>query len=133
MAKNYFTVGQEYLQFLSGDELTTEITRQTTFRASLGPDLASLKAGLLGKKPQRVAGAAQTTIVPPAGTEGTALPVLSAQPVIKSKFKMAAMSIPKFSGKIVDYPEWWTLFKDCVEAQYEESSVVMLLRTEALP
>ena len=25
LAKNYFTVGQEYLQFLNGDEISTEI------------------------------------------------------------------------------------------------------------
>jgi hypothetical protein len=46
---------------------------------------------------------------------------------------MAAMAIPEFSGKVVDYPEWRKLFKDCVESQYEESAAVMTLRNQALP
>ena len=51
----------------------------------------------------------------------------------KAKVKMAALPIPKFSGKLVEYPEWKKLFKECVESQYEESAVVMILRTQALP
>ena len=47
--------------------------------------------------------------------------------------KMAAMPVPRFSGKIVDYPEWKKLFRDCVESQYEESATVMTLRTQGLP
>ena len=46
---------------------------------------------------------------------------------------MAAMPYPKFSGKIVDYPEWKKIFKDCVESQCEESAAVMILRTQSLP
>ena len=46
---------------------------------------------------------------------------------------MAAMTVPKFSGKAIDYPEWKNLFKDCIESQYEESAVVMILRTQSLP
>ena len=52
---------------------------------------------------------------------------------VKYKMKMAAMPVPKFSGKVVDYPEWRRLFKDCIESQYEESAAVMTLRTQALP
>ena len=47
--------------------------------------------------------------------------------------KMAAMPVPKFSGQIIDYPEWKMLFKDCVEPQYEDSAAVMILKTQALP
>ena len=52
---------------------------------------------------------------------------------VKYKMKIAAMPVPKFSGKVVDYPEWRRLFKDCIESQYEESAAVMTLRTQALP
>jgi hypothetical protein len=51
----------------------------------------------------------------------------------RTKFKMAPMPIPKFSGKIVEYPEWKKLFRECVEGQYEESAAIMILRTQALP
>ena len=46
---------------------------------------------------------------------------------------MTAMPYPKLSGKIVDYPEWKKIFKDCVESQCEESAAVMILRTQSLP
>ena len=52
---------------------------------------------------------------------------------VRCKMKMAPMAIPKFSGKTVDYPEWKKLFKDCIEAQYEESAAVMTMKTQALP
>ena len=47
--------------------------------------------------------------------------------------KLAAMPVPRFSGKVVDYPEWKKLFQDCVESQYETSATVMTLRTQGLP
>ena len=67
------------------------------------------------------------------GRVGAAAGGITHPSACKAKFKMAAMAVPKFSGKVVDYPEWKTLFRECVEAQYEESAVIMILRTEALP
>ena len=52
---------------------------------------------------------------------------------VKAKMKLTAMPVPKFSGKVMDYPEWKKLFQDCVESQYEESAAVMTLKTQALP
>ena len=46
---------------------------------------------------------------------------------------MAAMAILKFSGKVVDYPEFKKLFEECVENQYEEYATIMILREQALP
>ena len=47
--------------------------------------------------------------------------------------KLTAMPVPKFTGRVVDYPEWKKLFQDCVQSQYEDSATVMTLRTQALP
>ena len=47
----------------------------------------------------------------------------------KSKIMMSAMRIPKFNGKVRDYPEWKNLFKDCVEVKHEKCAVIMILRT----
>ena len=44
---------------------------------------------------------------------------------------MAPMPVPKFSGKIVDYPEWKKLFRECIEEQYQEPAAIMKLRTQA--
>ena len=46
---------------------------------------------------------------------------------------MAALPHPKFSGKVIDYPEWKKLFRECVESQYEASATIMILRTQSLP
>ena len=98
------------------------------------PKFAGLQAALKGKTPATVA--AQAPVVGVRHVSGGQAGDVQQgvqQPNQKSRFRMAAMAIPKFSGNVVDYPEWKNLFQDCVESQYEESAVVMILRTQSLP
>ena len=106
-----------------------EVERQQRFWDEVGPELANLKAGLLSKTPACAAVPAVPVGVPQqARGHGVAPQPDCKQHQGRTKFRMAPMPIPKFSGKVVDYPEFKTLFKDCVESQYEESAGVMILR-----
>ena len=119
-----------YLKFFGETEMEAEVTRQAGIREEISPILTRLQAQILSKTPARTAPAAAHQ---PGQGRQAQVGAVQQEVKPKSKFKMATMPIPKFSGKVVDYPEWKTLFKDCVESQYEESAVVMVLRTQALP
>ena len=134
ITKQHITLSRKYLNFFEETEAGTEAERQQEFRNELKPKIAELKAKLMSKTPR--AG------VPPSG--GVVQQSHGVQPGgvqqggqhqvhVKAKMKLAAMPVPKFSGKVVDYPEWKTLFQDCVESQYEKSATVMTLRSQALP
>ena len=136
--EQHLELGKEYMGHFKDGDKDAEVKRQQTFRTEQVTRLAALRATLLSKTPAGVAPQVQTgaaaygarggIAVEPKYESGESVPYKS-----KSKIKMAAMSVPKFSGKIIDYPEWKRLFKDCVEAQYEESAAVMILKTQALP
>ena len=132
--EKHLTLSQRYLDYLEADDENKEYERAETFRGEMLPKIAELRAGLKGKAPKQISEA--STVAMPSVESGrveAAAGGITHPSAYKAKFKMAAMAVPKFSGKVVDYPEWKTLFKDCVEAQYEESAVIMILRTEALP
>ena len=135
ITKKHLEMGGDYIRILGDTEVDAEVTRQEKFRADNVPLLAKLRAKLLSKTPAQVGAVQQQVLgggvqaVYGKGEEN----VSSSRPQLKSKFKMAALPIPKFSGKIVDYPEWKKLFRECVESQYEESATVMILRSQALP
>ena len=133
LTKKHLEVGENYIRYLEPQDIDSEDTRQQEFRAELGPKLGSLKAKLLSKTP---AGGTAVPAVGPARQvrlAGADQAEVQQQGGYRAKFKMAAMPVPKFSGKVVDYPEWKKLFRECVEKQYQESAVVMILRSEALP
>ena len=133
--KVHMQKGENYIKFLDSGQIEVEVKRLEDFRGVLGPKLASLQITLLGKKPKRAAalpgGPNQQHQGRLGSLDATQVHQHVQQP--KMKFKMAAMQVPKFTGKVVDYPEWRKLFKDCVESQYEESAAVMFLRSQALP
>jgi hypothetical protein len=135
--KVHMQKGENYMKFLDSGQIETEVKRQEDLRGVLGPKLASLQITLLGKKPKRAAALpgvpSQQHQVRLGNLDAAQGNQTGVQIKPKVKFKMAAMAIPKFSGKVVDYPEWRKLFKDCVESQYEESAAVMTLRNQALP
>ena len=124
------------LKLLLEADTEKEVTRQQEFRSSLCGLIADLKIKLASKTPAKLssgqAAGSQVQQTLGSSTVGDVSVIQQTVPV-KYKMKMAAMPIPKFSGKIVDYPEWKKLFKDCIESQYEESAAVMTLRTQALP
>ena len=127
--------GKDLIKLLDDTEVKVETKRQQEFRSSLCGVIADLRIKLAGKTPARVIGqvsGVQTNLGSGIQSTGDAAGVQQLGPV-KYKMKMAAMPVPKFSGKVVDYPEWRRLFKDCIESQYEESAAVMTLRTQALP
>ena len=130
LRKGYSAVCNKYLDLLEETDVETEIERQAGFRKKVEPIVSKLKASLLSKKPSN---RAATVTAPRGGTTGPAAVQQITQVAGKEKFKMAAMAIPKFSGKIIDYVEWKKIFRECVETRYEESAVVMVLKTEALP
>ena len=82
---------------------------------------------MLSKTPANVAPVAQQPGVV-RGKAGGGQEEAKYEAPVRAKFKMTAMS-----GKIMDYPEWKKIFKDCVESQCEESAAVMILRTQSLP
>lgn len=131
----YLNLGKECMGQFKDTGKDDEVKRQQTFREGQVTKLAAVKATLLSKTPAQVH--AQPGVVQ--GGHGGDAVVPKSEVVegshhrTKSKMKMAAMPVPKFSGKIIDYPEWKMLFKDCVEPQYEDSAAVMILKTQALP
>ena len=134
LARQHLLLGKNYMKYLEKKDIEAEVTRQEKFSLELTPILAALQAKLLTKTPARVTASAPAAAVQH-GLVGRGVqdaPVHTANQY-RAKVKMAALPIPKFSGKLVDYPEWKKLFKDCVESQYEESAVVMIMRTQALP
>ena len=132
LTKLYMGMCRNYLKFFDDTEVDAEVTRQTKFRGETSPVLTKLQACLLSKTPARTAPTAAA--VPPGHVrQAQGGPVQQEVQQSKAKFRMAAMPVPKFSGRVIDYPEWKTLFRDCVESQYEESAVVMFLRTQSLP
>jgi hypothetical protein len=130
--EKHLMLSRNYLKFLDDTEGGVENTRAEGFSANLLPILARLQSGLRSKTPAAGPGHA-----PAVGLQQVRGQVVDTQEVqqtqFRSKFRMAAMSVPKFSGRVVDYPEWRNLFKDCIESQYEESAVVMIMRTQSLP
>ena len=132
LVKTHQMICKTYLRLLEDTKTETEAKRQQEFRSEKSPKIADLQAKLLSKTPAK--GPAQQPFQPQqvVGGQGGGVQRV-AQPQVKFKMKLAPMSIPTFSGKVVDYPEWKKLFKDCVEVQYEESASVMILRTQALP
>ena len=132
--RKHLDMGRVYLKYLGETDVETEVKRQEKFVSDNMPKVSGMKAKLLANKP-----AARAAGPGPAHQQGQGGHVGAVQQGVihhhqnKSKPKMAAMSIPKFTGKVVDYPEWRKLFKDCVESQYEESATVMILRNQALP
>ena len=132
----HIVYSNEYRGLLTDTEDATEDKRVTAYREELLPLFAKLQLGLKAKTP--ATGTLQSNTVAQqhqrVNRDGVSqVELMPSLPHSKTKFKMAAMGIPKFSGKVIDYPEWKNLFKDCVEAQYEESAVIMILRTQALP
>ena len=135
LTKQHLVDCRNLLRLLPETEANTEGTRQQEFRTELGPKIADLKIKLVSKTPAR--GPVQVPAVPvqqvQGGKVGSGQLGAQRQGSVRVKMKMSAMPIPRFSGKVVDYPEWKKLFKDCVESQYEESAAVITLRTQALP
>ena len=132
MTRQHLIMGRSYVKLLETPAVDTEVTRQEKFRADNLPELIKLQAKLLSKTPARVVPAQVPHHVPSGGAVGAQQEV-EYKPYSRAKFKMAAMPYPKFTGKIVDYPEWKKIFKECVERQCEESAAVMILRTQSLP
>ena len=130
LRKGYSIVCNKYLDLLEEEDVETEIERQAGFRKKVEPIVSKLKASLLSKKPSN---RTATANAPGGAATGPAVVQQITQVAGKEKFKMAAMAIPKFSGKIIDYVEWKKIFRECVETRYEESAVVLVLKTEALP
>ena len=129
LTKQHIIIGRNYVRLLEAGDVDAEVDRQEKFRGDLLPELAKLQAKMLSKTPTAPAQASQQQ-----GSRGLQQEVKYEVPAkAKTKFKMAAMPYPKFSGKIVDYPEWRKIFKECVESQCEESAAVMILRTQSLP
>ena len=131
LSKQHIVVCRKALKFLTGQEADTEGERQQKFRADSGPKIADLRIKLLSKTPAR--GLAQVPVSQVQQAHAVQAGGGQQQGSVKVKMKMAAMPVPRFSGKTVDYPEWKKLFRDCVESQYEESATVMTLRTQGLP
>ena len=133
ITRKHMSISRTYLNFLEDTEAGTEGKRQQTFRAELQPKVAELKARLKSKTPsvgRPPSGGAQQGL----GAQHGVVQRGDLQQVpVKAKMKLAAMPVPRFSGKVVDYPEWKKLFQDCVESQYETSATVMTLRTQGLP
>ena len=131
-------LGKKYMGHFKDDDKDEEVKRQQTFKIEQVTKLAALRATLLSKTPSNVGPPGLPGVAQQGGRGGE--PVVPkhesgdvAPYKVKSKMKMAAMPVPKFTGKIVDYVEWKRLFRDCVEAQFEESAAVMILKTQALP
>ena len=129
-------MGNKYLELL-GEVDQSEEDRQEKFRSELRPKLAEVRAKLLGKTPAGTGPGPGPAQIPaaqqaPGAVAGHGVQVVQNQPH-RSKFKMAALPHPKFSGKVIDYSEWKKLFRECVESQYEESATIMILRTQSLP
>ena len=120
------------LSLLSEEDVEVESKKQLKSRSDMCTQVADLRIKLASKTPSKSVNTSSggQVHVAQAGAEQAGI---QQQGPIKAKVKMAAMPIPRFSGKVVDYPEWRRLFKDCVESQYEESATVMTLRTQALP
>ena len=130
--EKHIVMSRNYVKYLDDTDGGVENTRAEKFTGELLPILARLQSGLRSKTP--AAGPGHAPAVGVQQVRGQAVDTQEVQQAqIRSKFKMAAMSVPKFSGRVIDYPEWRTLFKDCIESQYEESAVVMILRTQSLP
>ena len=128
--------GERILSLLEAGDIEAEEKRQKTFRDELGPKLGALKAKLLSKTPSGGGPGAGPVLAQAVGVHAQPLQGnAQVQPKLetRARVKMAAMAIPKFSGKVVDYPEFKKLFKECVENQYEESATIMILREQALP
>ena len=121
--RKHLDMGRVYLRYLEETDVETAVKRQEKFVADNMPKVSGMKAKLLANKP-----AARAAGPGPAHQQGQGGHVGAVQQGVihhhqnKSKPKMAAMSIPKFTGKVVDYPEWRKLFKDCVESRYEDSA-----------
>ena len=136
LTKQHMVMGNKYLELL-GEVDQSEEDRQEKFRSELRPKLAEVRAKLLGKTPAGTGPGPGPAQIPaaqqaPGAVAGHGVQVVQNQPH-RSKFKMAALPHPKFSGKVIDYPEWKKLFRECVESQYEESATIMILRTQSLP
>ena len=134
----HLNFGRECMGQFRDTERADEVKRQQTFREKQVIKLAAVQATLLSKTPAQAVAQAQSVQVVQGGHHGDTVgfktePGDAAPYRSKSKMKMAAMPVPKFSGKIIDYPEWKMLFKDCVEPQYEDSAAVMILKTQSLP
>ena len=132
LTKVHMRMCKTYLKYFGDTDSEAEVSRQGKFREEISPVLTKLQASLLSKTPARSAQPAQV-VQPGHVKQAQGGPPQQVAQQSRTKFKMAAMAIPKFSGRVIDYPEWKTLFRDCVESQYEESAVVMLLRTQSLP
>ena len=136
LTKQHMVMGNKYLELL-GEVDQSEEDRQEKFRSELRPNLAEVRAKLLGKTPAGTGPGPGPAQIPaaqqaPGAVAGQGVQVVQNQPH-RSKFKMAALPHPKISGKVIDYPEWKKLFRECVESQYEESATIMILRTQSLP
>ena len=133
LQSHHLELGGEYLEFLETTEIEPEVERQEAFRTEQLTKLAALNATLLSKTPTGVVAAPVQQVHGHVGgdrdTIGQSYSSDTDGSKVRSKMKMAPMAIPKFSGKTVDYPEWKKLFKDCIEAQYEESAAVMTMKT----
>ena len=118
------------LSLLSEEDVEVESKKQLKSRSDMCTQVADLRIKLASKTPSKSVNTSSGGQVhfAQAGAEQVGV---QQQGPIKAKVKMAAMPIPRFSGKVVDYHEWRRLFKDCVESQYEESSTVMTLKTQA--
>ena len=130
LTKQHLTMGKNYMRLLEENDVDTEVDRQEKFRSENLPKLVKLQAKLLSKTPTGVVPVVQQHAA--VGGGHVQKEAKYAAPA-RTKFKMAAMPYPKFSGKIVDYPEWKKIFKECVESQCEDSAAVMILRTQSLP
>ena len=133
LTKKHMSISRTYLNFMEGTDAGTEGKRQQTFRDELQPKVAELKARLQSKTPsvgRQPSGGSQQGL---GAQQGVVQGGVQRQVQVKAKMKLAAMPVPRFSGKVVDYPEWKKLFQDCVESQYETSATVMTLRTQGLP
>ena len=101
--KVHMQKGENYIKFLDTGQIETEVKRQEDLRGVLGPKLASLQITLLGKKPKRAAAFSVGPSQQQQARQGSQDATQVHQPVqqTKMKFKMAAMQIPKFSGRVV--------------------------------
>ena len=132
LTRKHTSLASKLLSYLVDAEANTEDKRQTDYRANLLPVLASVKTKLWSKTPSAI----RSQSVGAAPVSGSAVLVGtsgSQMETTKAKMKLTAMPVPKFSGRVVDYPEWKKLFQDCVQSQYEDSATLMTLRSQALP
>ena len=137
VSKEHLELCNKLVLLLESNRVQEESDKHEAFRAELRPKVAVLKAKLLSKTP---VGSVQTgeastvsSVIRPAVQSSQGMTQPLTQTPAKSKFKMAPIPIPKFSGRVVDYPEWKKLFRECIEGQYQDSAAIMVLRTQALP